>query len=476
MPPEIVGRNGYVSGEEIVYSNFRYDPACYYFLYIGEFKAYGLNHFLRETLQKEQAGREVRFVAIIPDLCVQYYERDLLVINPEAGQTSPELGGLPLVGRLPIARFMAAVSASPTVRALIAEILAHQAELYLSLFESVAEMTLDEIAGVSLLGPDKAVARHWNSKLVQFRELAGVVNLVEGEICRGREALLSRTAERRKQWREGIFVSAAYSAAGANSAVTVSQEEVERRFPSGEGEYLISRYIPHDLDPTVLAVVAGPEQVYIAGIADQHIVDGNRFVGSAFPSQVGPEQDALLRRQTLAAGRALGRAGFRGIFGCDYLIDREGQVWFLEINARKQGTTFEFCCTLEQNLPPGAPSLLELEYHAVRHGSFPPETVAMVENRAKLHWRTYNHKLTGMAVTTGYIPQNTGERQSFARVAAGELTMDYAVVEHLGAPLAVRPGTFLARVVAVADTRDKVTLGLGQGMAQIRQTYYDVCQ
>jgi len=362
MSPEKIGLDELVSGEDVVYSNFRYDSSCYYFIYVGEQKAYGLNHFLRETLAKHHTRREVRFLAIIPDLCAQYYERNLLVINPEAGEKISDGAGPLSVIRIPIARFMGAVSASATVRGLIARILRHQQELFLSLFESVVEMTLDEIPGVAILGPDKRIARHWNNRLVQFHELAGVVNQIEGEICHGREALLTRTQALREQWRDGIFVSAPYSAAGANSAVTTSQEEVGRRFPVPLGDYMISRYIPHDLDPTVLAVVAGPEEVYIAGIADQHIVDGNRFVGSAFPSQVSRESRDELRRQTMAVGRALGRSGYRGIFGCDYLIDRDGKVWFLEVNARKQGTTFEFCCTLEQNLPPGSPSLLALEY------------------------------------------------------------------------------------------------------------------
>lgn len=475
MSPERINPGGLVSGEDVVFSNFRYDPAYYYFISIGELKAYGLNHFLGEALQKIHPQREVRFLAIIPDRCVQYYEKNLMVINPEVTSTTGDDAASKTVGRAHIGRFMDAVSSSPTVRTLISRILTYQRELYLSMFESVVEMTLDDIPGVSILGPDKAIARHWNSKLVQFNELAGIVSLVEGEICQGREALLARTAALRPRWREGIFVSAAYSAAGANSAVTANQLEVERRFTVKESDYLVSRYIPHELDPTVLAVVAGPEEVYIAGIADQHIVNGNRFVGSSFPSQVGPPQREELRRQTIAAGQALGRGGFRGIFGCDYLIDRDGKVWFLEINARKQGTTFEFCCTLEQNLPPGAPSLLELEYHAVIHGVFPSEIMEIDDNCASLHWRTFNHKLNSRAVTTGYIPQNTRERESFRRVAAGELMMDYVVLEHLGPQLTIEPGTFLARVAAVANSRERVTLGLSQGMAQIRQTYDEVC-
>lgn len=78
---------------------------------------------------------------------------------------------------------MTVVSASPTIHSLIVEILAHQPELNLGLFESMKEMTLDENPEVSILGPNKTFARHFNSKMVQFAEMTGIVPLVEGEIC-----------------------------------------------------------------------------------------------------------------------------------------------------------------------------------------------------------------------------------------------------------------------------------------------------
>jgi hypothetical protein len=468
-----------IQGEDLYFTNFSYNPAYYYFFYIGELKAYGLNNFVREALQKHVPDREVRFAAIIPDVCVQYYYADVIVINPLCGgeATAVAIDGsqaLQTSCRMGISPFMTAVSASGTIRQLIAAILINQPELYISMFESVVEMTLDEIDRVSILGPDKVIARRYNSKLVQFTELAGIVPLVEGEICRGLAALQARTAALRERWRDGIFVSAAYSAAGVNSAVTPTQEEVRRRFTAEEGEYLITRYIPHGLDPTVLAVVANAEDVYIAGIADQNIVDGNRFVGSSFPSQVTAEQAALLGKYTIAAGRVLGRAGYRGIFGCDYLIDHQGAIWFLEINARKQGTTFEFCCTLEQNLPEGAPTLPELECHAVLHSRFPSGTAVMEDNIRQLHWETYNHKLAAPVLTSGYIPQNTQERESFRKVARKDLEMDYVIVEHLGAPLRVMPGTFLARVISVARSRENVALGLRQGIDLVKQTFQEM--
>jgi hypothetical protein len=457
---------------DLYFSNFTYDPAVYYFLYIGELKAYGLNPFVREFLKKRVSNREVRFVAIIPDLCSQYYYENIIVIHPgcHPGQSSPPQ----TVSRASLGQFMTAVSNSPTIHGLLGEILAHQEEMYLCMFESMVEMTLDSIDRVSVLGPDKIIAKHYNNKLVQFTELSGLVPLVEGEICCGLPRLLERTGALRTRWRDGIFVSAAYSAAGVNSAVTHDQEEISRRFTDPQGNYVITRYIPHELDPTVLAVVAGPDEVYVAGIADQKIVDGNKFVGSAFPSEVSATQAEILKKHTIAAGRLLGRAGYRGIFGCDYIIDADGTIWFLEINARKQGTTMEFCCTLEHNLPVGAPNLLELECYAVLHNRFPPDTPVMAENICNLHWQTYNHKVSTAVSTTCYIPQNTRERQSFAMVARQQLQKDFVVLEHLGTPLRVLPGTFLARVVSVARSRAEVDAGLAQGIDWIKQTYEEV--
>ncbi len=463
--------NRTLHGEDIYYTNFTYDPTCYYFFYIGELKAYGLNQFVREALQKMAPGREVRFVAIIPDVCIQYYYPDIIVINPccKAGGQPPQV-----CCRLGTGQFMTSVSSSGTIRRLVADILENQEELYLSMFESVLEMTLDEIDRVSILGPDKFVAKHYNSKLVQSVELAGYVPLVESEVCMGLTTLLEKTDALRNTWEDGIFISLAYSAAGINSAVTHTREEVLHRFTDENGEYLITRYISHDLDPTVLAVVANDKDVYIAGIADQKIVDGNKFVGSSYPSKVTKDQADILRKYTIAAGRKLGRAGYRGIFGCDYIIDHYGVIWFLEINARKQGTTLEFCCTLEQNLPVGSPTLPELECHAVLHNCFPPGTVESEDNICDLHWETYNHKLAVPVLTTGYIPQDTGERSSFAKVAKREIHKDFVILEHLGSPLRVMPGTFLARVVSVARSGDDVREGLGQGIGWIKQTFQEV--
>lgn len=462
---------------DILFTNFSYNPDNYYFLYVGDLKNYCLNYFVKETLARRLSRENVQFIAIVPDVCVQYNYTNLIVINPVATEdmiTNHQFSGHDspprMSCRLKSSTFMSAVSASQTIRTLIDTILTNQNQLYVNLYESMVEMTLDSIDRVSILGPDKDIAKRFNDKVFQRKNLADIVPLIDGYCCRGRNEMLAATASLWDTWEDGIFVSSAYSAGGANSAVTFTQEEVENRFTDEDCDYLVTRFIPHDLDPTVLAVVANENDVFIAGVADQVIQDGNRFVGSTYPTVATTEQQRQLKEYTIAVGRELGRAGYRGIFGCDYLIDREGDIRFLEINARKQGTTLEFCFTMEQTLPEGSPMLPELEYYAVTENRFPSNAVEMTANHRSIHWGTYNYKLTTKQLTTGYIPQNPYERETFKKIARNELIKDFVILEHLGTNFLVQPGAFLARVVSVAHCAQDVSEGLCQGVGFIKQT------
>ena len=114
--------------------------------------------------------------------------------------------------------------------------------------------------------------------------------------------------------------------------------------------------------------------------------------------------------------------------------------------------------------------LPELEYFAVTQNRFPPTTVEMEANLRDIHWGTYNYKIQDKKLTTGYIPQNPYERETFRKIANGELIKDFVILEHPGTNFHVMPGSFLARVVSVAKNMDDVNEGLCQGVGFIQQT------
>jgi hypothetical protein len=453
---------------EIYFSNFQLEEDTEYFLYIGELKNYGLNAFLKEALSRI-FSRKFDFISIVPDIFEQYNYDNLIAINPRAQDFECQYGDH-VCCRISGEEFASVVSTNRRIRALIKRLLNRQRHVYIYMYESIPEVTLDDIPDVSILGPDKQIAKKINSKIYQYQHLKDILPVVDFRVCRGFDALLLTAQELFTSWPDGIFVCREYSAAGVNSIIAHHADDIKNKFSATDEPYLISRFIPHTYDPTVLAVVADEDDVYIAGIADQCIENGTRFTGSFFPSVLDKKIMTKLIEYTRISGKWLAREGYRGIFGCDFLVDDQHNIRFLEINARKQGTTLEFCCTLEQLLPPGSPMLPELEFYAVTEGVFPANTVEMTSNPKNLHWGTYNYKINDPVQTDGYIPQSAQEREAFKKVAEGRLKKDFLILEHAGCDFVVAQGAFIARIVALGHSAVDVQQGLKQGRKTIDLT------
>lgn len=453
---------------DIYFSNYQLQDNVHYFLYIGELKNYGLNIFLKESLARIE-NRQFDFISIVPDIFEQYDYENLIVVNPEAEDYTCRYGRN-VSCRIPANIFMSSVSENQQVRELVQKLLSRQGNLYIYMYESMPEMTLDAIPGVSILGPDSNIASRLNSKVYQYQHLKKLVPVVDFAICSDLNDLIKTTDKLWPQWKDGIFVSLEYSAAGANSIIARSSRDIIERFHEENETYLISRNIPHNYDPTVLAVVANEKDIYIAGVADQRIERGTRFTGSTFPTRLSGETVGALNTITRIVGKWLVKEGYRGIYGCDFLVDHQEKVFFLEVNARKQGTTMEFCCTLEQNLPWGSPLLPELEYYAVTQGRFPDNTVEMKDNVKNIYWGTYNYKIDNMVFTEGYIPQHSREREAFKKVADNRLQKDFLILEHIGNDFIVAQGSFLGRIVALGHDQSGVQQGLKLGKKTIELT------
>ena len=453
---------------DLYYSNYRLEADTDYFLYVGELKNYGLNPFLAEALTRIH-GKPFDFISICPDIFEQYNYDNLIVVNPLIDDYACRYGRT-VSCRVSARRFMAAVSASAHVKSMIRSILARQDRLFVFMYESLPEMTLDELPGVEILGPKTAAAVRLNSKIYQHRRFSRLLPMPEAKLCTGAQALRALTDRLWDKWKDGIFVTAEYSAAGVNSTVAHGPEDLDERFAGEADPFLVSRYIPHRWDPTVLAVAAGKGQIYIAGVADQQIEAGNRFTGSFYPSALGEGVLQRLGDHTRQVGEVLVSEGYRGIFGCDFIVGPEGEIRFLEVNARKQGTTMEFCCTLEQCLPLGSPLLPELEYWAVCHGRLPEGAVEPTPSSSALHWGTHNYKLHRTIRTDGFIPQSLREREAFRRVASHDLKKDFLILEHVGNDFIVAEGSFLARIVALGKEPEAVRQGIRQGIRTIQLT------
>ena len=455
--------------ESIIFDNVELREDCEYVLYVGQLKTLCLVPFALEYLSREN-NKSYDFLAIVSDAQSEYPRGNVIAINPLVAAMS-EMGHDKVSWRISDKDFFTAVSRSKRVNELIDQLLKKQKIVNTIVYDHSPQFTLGQREGLRVIAPKADLAHQWNSKLHQFRVLEDIVPIAPtGEYASSKE-LKKRLPDFAKECPLGMFVCTEYGAAGANSFIAKSAQEVISRLGELQETIRVSKYLAHNGDPTVLAVVANERDVFVGAIADQNIVDGNKFRGSNYPSKLSDNVQKKLREYTTAVGRKLGESGYRGIFGCDYISNENGDVHFVEVNARKQGTTMEMTCTLENCLPKVAPTLLEMEYWAVTKGRFPDGWQNWEREKLSLHWGTHNFKLERDEFTVADLPATYDERTLFASFCNGkEIEGKHIVLEHPGAGYHVKQGTFLARIVALGQSHDEVAHLLELGKKEIEMT------
>lgn len=445
--------------DEPYWDSVRLDPDTFYFLYIGEIKAQGLNDFLVEPLQRLY-GRPVDFISIVPDVLARYPRDNTIVVNPRAAEAR-RMSGMDHNIRIPGVYFASEVSCCPSVIDLVDQLVDRQGHVYVSVFESSPGLDLIDGERVRLIGPDPDLARTFNNKLVQY-EMACTLRLPvpPGGCCSSLEGA-TRNAQELIVRGYSVFLSQEYSAAGSHSIIATSVQEIEDRFSDPDCGYLITRYLEHEHDPTVLGIVAGERDVYIASVADQNI-QGTRFRGSTFPTSLPAGIVRDLKEMTRTVGSYLGEQGYRGAFGCDYIVDPEGDIYFIEVNARKQGTTMETALTMKYRIP-GHQSFLELEFEAVTEGRFSRPLAEMDSSEGGICWGTYNVKVEKDIVVTSDLPPMVTEQELFRRVAEGSSGAGSVILDHVGKSVRQAPGGFLGRIIAVSSVLDDIEPALEEG-------------
>jgi predicted ATP-grasp superfamily ATP-dependent carboligase len=437
--------------DPILYNSIKLEPDKAYFIYLGDIKNQRLNLFLIPYLERIY-GRPVGCIALVPDVLAYYPCANLAVLNRESYQYHAGKGML--VNCRPTAgHFVQQVSASFFVQELVANILRQQEFVYIHMFESRPEMTLADGERIKLLGPEPALAHEFNNKINQYKMASDLsLPVPKGFACSCLQEALE-AAERFFCSGEEVFISEPYSAAGSNSAFVCNREEILKRFCLSDLPYLVTRRIRHSHDPTVLAVVANEAEVYVASVADQRM-EQNRFRGSTFPTVLEKDVVERIKDYTRMVGRYMGARGYRGMFGCDFLVDEDGEPHFLEVNARKQGTTLESTLTMIYRLP-DHPNLLEIEFSAITQGRFPEGIKEMDCTESDLCWGTYNVKSEQDIHVVRDLPKFQTEPDTFRLVFLDKgLEASATVEDHLGLGVYQRSGGFVGRCVSVGKTMD----------------------
>jgi len=448
---------------DVRFTNFKHDKEKYYFLFVSELKAYGIGHFFKEAISKAHFIDidRIECISIAPDVFEQYNYENIIIISKFSQKENK---------RTKHDEFVKEICNSHYINSMVDELINNQNELLIYMFETSPYMTLNEKKGVTLIGPNKDIVTTLSNKVSLYEIFSDIVPMANYSISHSYEDLLKDSKKIMSENNHSLFISLETSAAGANSIVAHSISDIQKKFSKNiHDTFLVTEFIEHISDPTSLGVVINEDNIYVASVADQKI-DGTKFKGSTYPSLMSKKIQEEVIRQTRVAGREMAKRGYRGIFGCDFIVTKNGKVFFIETNPRKQGTTMEFCCMLRNQLPENAPNLPELELYAVTKNIKAPNMVEPDFFDTGLFWSTYNYKIENKLITHGFLPFQGAEITMFDNIADGKINKEFIILEHIGQDFFVNEGSFLGRIIAVGKNYEDVENSIDMGKKLIAYT------
>ncbi len=196
---------------------------------------------------------------------------------------------------------------------------------------------------VVILGPDPKVATKYDNKIEQARLFDRLDLPMADFIVYEDLDALKEDVERLAPF----FVSARYTAGGAEHMLVEDLEDLEEfgnklSLINEDGGLRVSDIVDDiEMSPAVNAIVTGKNKTDVIVIMDQMIKE-HKYLGTVYPSKIDKKHVKMIIEATKKIGNALSQEGFRGFFGCDFLIDDDDKICVIDLNPRRTGS---YACT-----------------------------------------------------------------------------------------------------------------------------------
>lgn len=294
-----------------------------------------MNNSMAASLSK-RFGKEFRPIRILNAWPSQQYDTgNYVILNKKSYKLAKDLGK-PVVYLPDYEDVNVEFTQNKTIQSIASKLLKKQKTVYVYPFTtSFLDLPPDIF---TVLGPDSKLAKKYDDKVNQVR-LFEQLDLPRNNarVYKSEEALLANEA--------GIipcYLSAAYTSGGNESSLIYDSEMLHeflaRLRPVNKRSHFLVADIFEDLvlAPNVNALVTEQGNTYILVIADQ-ILQGNRYLGNLYPSIAEVKHLKQIQDTTKILGEHLAKEGYKGLFGCDFLINRKGNLVAVDLNPRHQG-------------------------------------------------------------------------------------------------------------------------------------------
>lgn len=294
-----------------------------------------MNNSMATTLSK-RFGKEFRPIRILNAWPSKQYDTgNYVILNKKSYKLAKDLGK-PVVYLPDYEDVNVEFAQNKTIQSIASKLLKKQKTVYVYPFTtSFLDLHPDTF---TVLGPDSKLAKKYDDKVCQ-KELFESLDLPRNKarVFQDEAALLANEADIIP-----CYLSAAYTSGGNESGLIYDSEMLHEFLARLRPVNKKSRFLVADifedlvLAPNVNALVTEQGNTYILVIADQ-ILHDNRYLGNLYPSIAEDKHLKQIYDTTKILGNYLAKEGYKGLFGCDFLINRRGDLVVVDLNPRHQG-------------------------------------------------------------------------------------------------------------------------------------------
>jgi len=443
----------------LIHSNIEIRPDIAYALYVGDVKYTDTTKPISARLS-QRYNKPIQIINVLPNMPPPHIKDNFIVVNTALAEHISSDDEQRYILPMDEADMNREASNSEYVKACIEKILENQKDLFVNVFKSTPEMTLpQEDERIRVIGPRPDLFHYFDNKINQRRDMNRLsIPVPDGYIVNSFDELIETYVT---NFQDRAFVASVNGFSGNGSLRVSSLEDIlSSEKLKGKNQFIISEQLDLESCPASLGIVANEDEVMFVSVSDQ-IMDGVVYGGNIYPSSASIENKKKIEDYTQKIGKFLAANGYRGFFGVDFMINKEGQLYFAEINPRKIGSAPENISAYKIENP-YLTSLPELEFLAVTEGTFGMDISQY--NMPQTNWGVRALEGHEGQRTLNYVPMTMGEEALFRNPG-------YTILDHPGENLIFLAEGRLARVVCTSnadDPRKEIVDKLRQGEESIK--------
>ncbi len=197
------------------------------------------------------------------------------------------------------------------------------------------------VSPAKVISTDYGLAKCWDSKINQYTTLKNCVRLPHFKVYSDLISLIKDLDNLKKHFGLKFFIASEYSEGGDFTFVYDghSASKIFEVFNSVRKSRLrVSRYVPIYKEISCHVIIF-KDNVFLGPILEQHNEDLVRFKSIEYPLDVSNRTFERINCALMSIADKISQTKYLGVVGIDLMISEDDEIYLVEINPRKMGSS-----------------------------------------------------------------------------------------------------------------------------------------